>query len=329
MLSTRPLRSREALVFRAALAIAAVHALDDAFIGRQPGVGLGQNLAGMISIAVAAAAVFAFGRVRPGVRAGLAIGLGVPALVNGAMHVTHIKFDAAAASDITGVLAVGAGLVLIGLGATIPWLHRGEAAASAARRWGNRALAVPFAALFALLAVIPVGLAIFETPTSRARSSAARRTVPTSTSPSMPTTACASRAGIAPPATAPRSSSCTAAAVTAAVPSTRRACSSATATASCCRMPAAAVRARAVRTPMAGTGSATPPARWTSSPRGATSAAGGSAPSGCPAEPTRSSTSRPRATTCAPSSPTARRCGPSRTAGASVAWMNRRHRPGS
>jgi hypothetical protein len=64
-------------------------------------------------------AVLWFPRARPGVRATLAIGLGIPALVNGAMHVTHIGFDAPAKSDLTGVLAAAAGLVLIGLGAIV------------------------------------------------------------------------------------------------------------------------------------------------------------------------------------------------------------------
>ena len=40
-------------------------------------------------------------------------------------------------SDVTGVLAAAAGLVLIGLAAAIPWLHRGTG------RWLGRALAVP------------------------------------------------------------------------------------------------------------------------------------------------------------------------------------------
>ena len=35
--------SGETLVFRAATAVALLHALDDAFLGRQPGVPLGQH----------------------------------------------------------------------------------------------------------------------------------------------------------------------------------------------------------------------------------------------------------------------------------------------
>ena len=48
------------------------------------------------------------------------------------MHVQHVRVDAVAASDLTGVLAVGAALVLLGLAAAIPYRHRGE---RPHRRW--------------------------------------------------------------------------------------------------------------------------------------------------------------------------------------------------
>src|SRR5687767_1967724 len=130
------LSSRDAKVFAAATGVAVVHALDDAFVGRQPGVPLGQHaLAALITVAIAAAAVLAFPRVRPGARAAIAVALGVPALVNGAMHVAHIGLDGPDHSDPTGVLAFAAGVVLIGLGASIPWRHRAERAATPRRRW--------------------------------------------------------------------------------------------------------------------------------------------------------------------------------------------------
>ena len=164
MVSNRPRRSREMAVFATAVAVAVAHALDDAFTGRQPGIDLGQHAAaGLISVLVALAALAVFAHGRPGVRAVLAAGLGIPALVNGAMHIVHIKLDAAAASDVTGALAAVAGIVLIGLGASIPWRHRHRGALWARERWLPRALAVPATLLFALLAVVPVAVAVFET----------------------------------------------------------------------------------------------------------------------------------------------------------------------
>jgi dienelactone hydrolase len=148
-------------IFTAAVGVALLHALDDAFVGRQPGVDLDQHaVAALVSVVVAAGAILAFGRVRPGVRAALAVGLGVPALVNGAMHVVHVDFQGLERSDLTGVLAAVAGIVLIGLGAAIPWLGRAE---RSRRPWVTRAVALPAGFLFAFVLVLPVGMAVMET----------------------------------------------------------------------------------------------------------------------------------------------------------------------
>ncbi len=163
-------RSTDALVFGGALGAAVLHALDDAFLHRQHGVDLGQHaLAGILAIVLGALALYAFPRVRPGLRAMLALGLGVPALVNGALHVAHIGLDAPARSDLTGVLATVAGLVLIGLAAWIPWGHRGARATTPAARWRNRAIAVPAAAATTLLLVVPVAVGILEIHKPRER----------------------------------------------------------------------------------------------------------------------------------------------------------------
>src|SRR6185436_5730866 len=64
---------RETLVFRGAAAAALVHALDDAFLNRQPGVPWDQHwLAALISVVIAAAAVVAYPSLRSGARVGLA-----------------------------------------------------------------------------------------------------------------------------------------------------------------------------------------------------------------------------------------------------------------
>jgi hypothetical protein len=99
-------RSPEALVFSAATAVALVHALDDAFFHRQPGVGLGQHaLAAAVSLVLGLGAIYAFPSLRPGLRAALALLFGSLALVNGMLHVKYIADSGAAASDLTGVLA--------------------------------------------------------------------------------------------------------------------------------------------------------------------------------------------------------------------------------
>ena len=72
-------RSREALVFGGAVAISLVHALDDAFLHREPGVGLGQHaFAAALALVLGLAAVAAFPSARPALRSALALFLGAP-----------------------------------------------------------------------------------------------------------------------------------------------------------------------------------------------------------------------------------------------------------
>jgi hypothetical protein len=77
----------ETVVFGGATGVALLHALDDPFLSRQPGVDLGQHVvAAVIALAAGGAAIVAFPRLRPGLRALLACVLGVLALANGAQH---------------------------------------------------------------------------------------------------------------------------------------------------------------------------------------------------------------------------------------------------
>jgi dienelactone hydrolase len=153
-----PRRSGEAMVFTIALALALVHALDDAFAHRGAGLGVGQHvLPALIAIGACVAAVVAFPSLRPGLRAALAFSFGGLALVNGMLHVAHVGQHGAAGSDVTGVLAVAAGLVLLGLAVAIPWRHRGEGT------WKTRSFAVPAGPLAMFFVLGPVGLGIVET----------------------------------------------------------------------------------------------------------------------------------------------------------------------
>jgi uncharacterized protein len=157
-------RSREALVFSGATAVAVLHALDDALFHRQPGVGLGQHaLAAALALMVGLGATYAFPYARPALRSAVALFFGALAIVNGTLHVRHIADQGAAASDVSGALAAAAGVVLVGLAIAIPWLHRGEGAAGPRRRWALRVLAVPLGLLVFLYTVVPMGMAITET----------------------------------------------------------------------------------------------------------------------------------------------------------------------
>ena len=65
-------RAPQTAVFTAAIAVAVIHVLDDAFVHREPGVGPGQHLlAAVVSLVLGLGAVYAFPHLRPAARSAL------------------------------------------------------------------------------------------------------------------------------------------------------------------------------------------------------------------------------------------------------------------
>ena len=157
-------RSAEALVFSVAAVVALLHALDDAFLLPGGGVPLTQHaIAASIALVASVVAVVRFPSLRPGIRAAVAFTFGVLAAVNGGRHVFHIVNEGATtANDVTGALALAAGVVLVGLAAWIPFRHRGEGASGPVRRWAIRVLVPPAFLLAAAFVFMPVGMAIVD-----------------------------------------------------------------------------------------------------------------------------------------------------------------------
>jgi dienelactone hydrolase len=156
-------RSAEARVFRVAAVLALVHAFDDAFLLPGAGVPLTQHaLAFGIALLATVLAVASFPSLRPGVRSTIAFTFGALALVNGGRHAHHMLMDGTTANDLTGVVAMAAGLVLVGLAAWIPFRHRGEGTAGAVRRWALRVLVLPVFVLSVVAFFGPVGMAIVD-----------------------------------------------------------------------------------------------------------------------------------------------------------------------
>jgi uncharacterized protein len=157
---------REYAVFVACISVAALHVLDDAFIGKQPGTSAGDHLlATVVILAAFGAAVVVYPRVRPGARAALAFALGVLITTAGAMHLVHAVIDEAELSDFTGIAAAAAGLVLIYHGVAVAW--RAPAPVSRRLRWGRRTAVAVGALLVGFYVLFPIGLAIYVTHTPR------------------------------------------------------------------------------------------------------------------------------------------------------------------
>jgi dienelactone hydrolase len=146
--------------FRAATALIAVHIVDAELIRPRAGTSAAGHLsAALVPLAVAAAAIVFFARLRPGLQAGVSLTFGTLALV-----AAGIAADGGVSgSDSTGVLLFAAGAVLLAIGCYIPWRERGRWAESARRRWAYRVVAVAAGLLVAVFGVLPTALALWTT----------------------------------------------------------------------------------------------------------------------------------------------------------------------
>ena len=147
-----------------ALGLVALHVVDDSFLQPEPGTSPADHLAGgLIPVAVLGAAAFAYPRVRAGARASLALFFGLLALVIGAASAGYYTLTVGpSGDDFTGLLAIAAGLTLVGLGIRTLWRSR-RLDDSRPRRYLRRSL-LGVAAVLALLGlVMPMSLGYFAT----------------------------------------------------------------------------------------------------------------------------------------------------------------------
>ena len=152
-------------MFSVAAAVALLHAFDDAFL--LPGAGRPADPARARRRHRARrerrSPSGAFPSLRPGLRSAVAFTFGALATVNGGRHAHHIINQDVTANDVTGVLALVAGVVLIGLAAWIPFRHRGEGAAGPVAPLGDpRARARRRLLLGAIFVGGPVGMALVD-----------------------------------------------------------------------------------------------------------------------------------------------------------------------
>jgi uncharacterized protein len=116
----------EAGLARLALGIATLHVVDDNFLQPQPGTSAGDHLVGgLVQAAVFVLAAWAYPRLRPGARATLAIGFGIFTAVMGIGEAGYYtRENGPSGDDYTGLLAIPAGFLLIGIGLVTLWRSR-------------------------------------------------------------------------------------------------------------------------------------------------------------------------------------------------------------
>jgi hypothetical protein len=150
-------------------ALVALHVVDDSFLQPPAGTSAADHLAGgLVPLALLAAAAWAYGRVRAGSRGLLAIivgvfGVGVGALESG-YYTTAVG---PSGDDFTGLLAIPAGLLLIGVGVVTLWRSR-RRDGSLLRRGVRRGLLVVAGMLATFFVAQPVLFAYAVTHIQRA-----------------------------------------------------------------------------------------------------------------------------------------------------------------
>ena len=136
-------RVSESRTFYAAIALIALHIVDDEFLQPPSGTAIQDHLlAGLLPIGVALTAASVYPRLRAGLRAGIALIFGILTFVAGTIAFGSASADGISGSDWSGLLLLPTGLMLIAMAAWIPWHERGRQAETARRRWLNRAVAI-------------------------------------------------------------------------------------------------------------------------------------------------------------------------------------------
>ena len=158
----------EAGLARLALVIGALHVVDDNFLQPQPGTSAADHLpGGLIQTAFFVLLAWAYPRLRPGLRGTLAIFVGLFMIVMGAGEAGYYtREDGPSGDDYTGLLAIPAGVLLVGVGVVALW--RSRKGGSRIRRYARRA-ALGFGFLLGLYIVLfPVAETYVVTHSARA-----------------------------------------------------------------------------------------------------------------------------------------------------------------
>jgi hypothetical protein len=157
----------ETRLFVLAIVVIAAHVIDDNFVQPQAGTSAGDHLvSGLVPLTVLGLAAWAYMRLSGPWRGAMALAFGVLGIVAGFEAVLYTDKVGPSGDDFTGLLCIGAGLVLLGLGAVTLWRTR---RVEGDRRWRYpRRLLLGAAGVVAVYAILlPIGLAYITTHVGR------------------------------------------------------------------------------------------------------------------------------------------------------------------
>ena len=159
----------ETAVARASLAVVALHVIDDNFLQPQPGTSAADHLvSGLVPLGAVIASLVGYPSLRAGLRATLALALGVLSIVGGAGEAGYYAREVGlSGDDYTGLLMIPAGIALVSLGALTLW--RTRKTDDRLRRRSVRRLGLALAAIVVLAVVIfPIAQSYVITHAARA-----------------------------------------------------------------------------------------------------------------------------------------------------------------
>jgi dienelactone hydrolase len=153
----------EAGLARLALGVIGLHIVDDNFLQPEPGISPFDHLAsGLVPLALVVAAAVAYGRLRAGFRAALALLFGFFGVLGGTEAAYYAQDVGLSGDDFTGLLSLVAGFVLLGLGVVTLWRSR-RRDDHPAWRYGRRALLALAGLIVAGFFLFPISIAYVVT----------------------------------------------------------------------------------------------------------------------------------------------------------------------
>ena len=161
-------RSLETVLFPAALALVALHVIDDNFFQPQPGTAAADHLvSGLVPLGLLGLAAWAYPRLSGGRRGALALLAGPLALATGIEAFHYTREVGPSGDDFTGLATLAAGLLLTGLGPVTLWRTR-RTEGSVWWRYPRRLLLGAATFVAAALVLVPVVLGYVTTHVGRA-----------------------------------------------------------------------------------------------------------------------------------------------------------------
>lgn len=160
--------TRGVRLLQAAIGLLALHVADDELLQPPAGTTAGDHrVAALVPLGLLTLAAWAAPRVRPGARGALALLLVLPAVLSGVEAIYSSGHGGLSGDDWTGLLALGAAPVLLGVGAHALWTSR-RRGDHPARRYARRTLMTAGAVVVTAILALPFALAYVASHVARA-----------------------------------------------------------------------------------------------------------------------------------------------------------------